>query len=771
MDAAGSASAPVGRSPSPGTKTLLSAPSVGPVLPEYWAQANGAPQGVPRIPMVPYLPLRHGIMSPGRGGVGRTLQGIQEQQEVEGKKINWQPLATEEDLKEVEDASPFARDASCSLQTPSISGSAVSVPSTIIRRNNSQAGSAPGRSAVASSDETLVASYGKDSQGATESPGVEPRVPSSKDGDIEPPSDQAQIPYRLEPDLRTLKAVPYEPAAPQTSDQVEHPQPSRHFSAPCMQDPVKQEQWLQSVLQAAHPQVHFERPPRLPQEADPKDVYKKATELAFAQGELAAGVLASPRTEPNLRSLVGRFGCPSLMGGDAREQGQAREKTAESRQASVRTEGSEAPSPLQSRSPSPSEVRRDAWALGSLQEARLEYRKDRPMAGSAPKQVRAIHGSLLAPPAMPLSARGSSSRSRPTVEAAVFEVTAAAAALRVEELSELKILRKPPHYACQVVEAVAVALGFPDPGWGTVRRRLDSLLLQKMGAFDAASATALPLGKALRFIELVSSPEFVATEPRKERCPAIPGLIRWCLAVAALFARIQSNMATSADQSPTSGHRPSSVPPASKGFGDAPGHAPHTGSMRTPRGAAGRSGSGQLSPSGSFRPEAKAGAKAAVRKLGDKGRVQSPLSARRDVKPEILGDYTVEPALWRMTEAQLSSVSELKIVREGYGYVVFHGVTDCRDLIQQLRRLVVIDRGEVVLYPDPSLKPPIGEGLNKPASVVLLGCMPKSQDRLQQPRRQERYRQRVAKMTEEKGAIFEDYNCEDGTWKFRVDHF
>merc|ERR1712232_194329 len=109
--------------------------------------------------------------------------------------------------------------------------------------------------------------------------------------------------------------------------------------------------------------------------------------------------------------------------------------------------------------------------------------------------------------------------------------------------------------------------------------------------------------------------------------------------------------------------------------------------------------------------------------------------------------------------------------RKGVGCVVFHGETDCRGLLEQLGQLLVIEQGEVVVYPDARHKPPVGQGLNKPASVVLYGCMPKSQQRLSDPRARERYRERVAKMTEEKGAVFEDYNCEDGTWKFHVTHF
>jgi len=116
-------------------------------------------------------------------------------------------------------------------------------------------------------------------------------------------------------------------------------------------------------------------------------------------------------------------------------------------------------------------------------------------------------------------------------------------------------------------------------------------------------------------------------------------------------------------------------------------------------------------------------------------------------------------------------VRDLRVGRENIGHVTFIGDTDCRGLLPQLSEIMIIQQGEVVVYPEACKKPPVGQGLNKPASIVLYGCMPKSQTRLSSPRARERYRQRVAQMTEDKGATFEDYNCEDGTWTFRVNHF
>ncbi|CAE8697614.1 unnamed protein product [Polarella glacialis] len=136
-----------------------------------------------------------------------------------------------------------------------------------------------------------------------------------------------------------------------------------------------------------------------------------------------------------------------------------------------------------------------------------------------------------------------------------------------------------------------------------------------------------------------------------------------------------------------------------------------------------------------------------------------------------LGGLSVEPSLWEMGEAELSCVVGLRIGKAGIGHVTFNSETDCRGLLPRLHEILSVEQGEIVVYPDPAMKPEVGQELNKPASVVLYGCMPKSQSRLTDSRACDRYKQRVAQMTEEKGAVFEDYSCEDGTWKFRVHHF
>jgi len=115
-------------------------------------------------------------------------------------------------------------------------------------------------------------------------------------------------------------------------------------------------------------------------------------------------------------------------------------------------------------------------------------------------------------------------------------------------------------------------------------------------------------------------------------------------------------------------------------------------------------------------------------------------------------------------------VNELTVERPGVGSITFHGLTDCNGL--DIPRLVRLGAGEVLVYPEPGSKPPPGQGLNKRATVTMHGCWPPNgRGRLQDARSQERYREKIRKMTEERGATFLDYDCNTGVWKFRVEHF
>jgi len=141
---------------------------------------------------------------------------------------------------------------------------------------------------------------------------------------------------------------------------------------------------------------------------------------------------------------------------------------------------------------------------------------------------------------------------------------------------------------------------------------------------------------------------------------------------------------------------------------------------------------------------------------------------------QAMGDIEVTPDVYAMPSSELRCVRDLTIRRPGVGEVTFHGEIDFSQeqrVLEELPSIVRLEPGEVVLYPDPSTKPREGEGLNRPATVTLFQCMPPNHGAFPDEDSKARYRNRIAQMTEAKGARFVDYDCDQGIWQFRVDHF
>ena len=108
----------------------------------------------------------------------------------------------------------------------------------------------------------------------------------------------------------------------------------------------------------------------------------------------------------------------------------------------------------------------------------------------------------------------------------------------------------------------------------------------------------------------------------------------------------------------------------------------------------------------------------------------------------------------------LASVPSFTVAREGFGSVEWDGPVDLSAVrVDDLFDIVRITRGEVAVYAGraSALKPPRGAGLNRPATVTLLGVFPETRERL------EAY--------EKDGSTFVSYEPTKGAWTFRVAHF
>ncbi|KAK6923620.1 Nuclear pore complex protein Nup98-Nup96-like, autopeptidase S59 domain [Dillenia turbinata] len=141
-------------------------------------------------------------------------------------------------------------------------------------------------------------------------------------------------------------------------------------------------------------------------------------------------------------------------------------------------------------------------------------------------------------------------------------------------------------------------------------------------------------------------------------------------------------------------------------------------------------------------------------------------------------DYFTIPGIQELAATERAEpgfcrcVKDFVVGRHGYGSVRFFGETDVRRL--DLESLIQFDNREVIVYMDDSKKPPIGQGLNKPAEITLLNikCFDKKTGKqYTEGLRIDKYKEMLKKKAENQGAEFVSYDPIDGEWKFRVNHF
>lgn len=135
-------------------------------------------------------------------------------------------------------------------------------------------------------------------------------------------------------------------------------------------------------------------------------------------------------------------------------------------------------------------------------------------------------------------------------------------------------------------------------------------------------------------------------------------------------------------------------------------------------------------------------------------------------------DYYIKPCFEDLASKELldpgycSRVQDFTVGRLGYGSVKFIGKTDVRWL--NLEQIVKFRRHEIVVYEDESIKPPVGEGLNKPAEVTLILQLT-SADFLD--KKINNVVDYLRSSADRQGAQFISYDPLNGLWKFMVHHF
>jgi nuclear pore complex protein Nup98-Nup96 len=88
--------------------------------------------------------------------------------------------------------------------------------------------------------------------------------------------------------------------------------------------------------------------------------------------------------------------------------------------------------------------------------------------------------------------------------------------------------------------------------------------------------------------------------------------------------------------------------------------------------------------------------------------------------------------------------------------------------------LVHIDHQEVTVYPDDDNKPALGEELNIPARITLLGIYPIDRSTREVITNSERiramhYTEHLSELTKKFDGDFVNYNPTDGSWTFTVE--
>ncbi|CAK9097217.1 unnamed protein product [Durusdinium trenchii] len=261
----------------------------------------------------------------------------------------------------------------------------------------------------------------------------------------------------------------------------------------------------------------------------------------------------------------------------------------------------------------------------------------------------------------------------------------------------------------KIIEAVAVLLGDTDGTAVNVQEVLTDSLPQKLASFDPGSITASQRSKVKSLLKLPDvQPDAVASI-----CHHCASLSQWCECVMAfLRADLAEEEARSA-------------------------------ARRSAR-----------------RSEKQDRLFAHIQVIQVFGKSDSSL------RPQLV----TFPDLSQLSAAELKAVRELTVSRPDVGSVIFHGLTDCSDL--QVERDIVLQKGFILVYPDPVKKPQPGCGLNKPATVTMYNCFPPGELLMEDPLVREDYKEKIRLMTEENRTCkFLDYDCQRGIWQFEVNRF
>lgn len=335
-------------------------------------------------------------------------------------------------------------------------------------------------------------------------------------------------------------------------------------------------------------------------------------------------------------------------------------------------------------------------------------------------------------------------------------------------LKELAAIAKPSPAVKIVIEAVALLLGLKATKWDELKK-LSGIVptIAKLQKFDYQREVSRDQFKKLR--DYLKHPEFKEDAIQQSSAVVYP-FAMWCRAIGIYLLKTKYKGGPEIRALPSRSGGPSvseELPGSSAPVPGAEELGPITSSRLPPSSTTSTLQAVDLAPP--QLAEVRAGGSAEARPAPAPA-VDAPLENRWSGAGTVPAALAVEPRLEALSAEELRHVRDLRVSRLGVGCITFHGETDCTAV--DFGRLVRLEVGEVLVYPDGTDKPPVGVGLNKAATVTMYQCWPPGGSQLLPDQRsREKYRMKIKQMTESRNAKFMDYDCVEGVWTFAVDHF
>ncbi|KAJ5779339.1 hypothetical protein N7457_007059 [Penicillium paradoxum] len=142
------------------------------------------------------------------------------------------------------------------------------------------------------------------------------------------------------------------------------------------------------------------------------------------------------------------------------------------------------------------------------------------------------------------------------------------------------------------------------------------------------------------------------------------------------------------------------------------------------------------------------------------------------------GEYWMQPSraeLGKLSRDQLKQVVDFTVGRQNCGSVTFNGSVDLTtvDLDNLYTSIVDIGLRKITVYPEESIKPARGKGLNVPSTLRIENSWPRGRDKKSNSpvTSGPLFDKHIDRLQKVGDTEFINYETETGTWVFKVPHF